>query len=148
MFSVFYQQDLTKTCFFSLASHALRACEARALRARKTLHRFLYWFWEKNWLFCSLGFELSGINCIWLTGKERNSQEQSKLKYFIVKTKLGRCLMITCFPLNILIHFWASTKLKLWMHKLAQSVVMLLWNVKLRKISPNNYTINKYIWIT
>ena len=44
--------------------------------------------------------------------------------------------------------FRASTKLKLWMHKLAQSYYeMLLWNVKLRKIAPNNYTINKYIWI-
>ena len=28
--------------FFSLASHALRAGEARALRARKTLYRFFY----------------------------------------------------------------------------------------------------------
>ena len=44
--------------FFSLSSNALRACEARALRARKTLtprfYWFLYWFWEKNRLFCSL----------------------------------------------------------------------------------------------
>ena len=44
--------------FFSLASHALRACEARALRAPKTLTPrftdFFYWFWGKNRLFCSL----------------------------------------------------------------------------------------------
>ena len=46
--------------FFSLASHALRTCEARALRARKALTArftdfFIYWFWEKNRRFCSLG---------------------------------------------------------------------------------------------
>ena len=44
--------------FFSLASHALRACEACALRAPKTLTPrftdFFYWFWGKNRLFCSL----------------------------------------------------------------------------------------------
>ena len=47
---------------FSLASHALRACEARALRARKTLTpRFTDFFTDsekKNRLFCSLaGFK-------------------------------------------------------------------------------------------
>ena len=44
--------------FFSLASHVLRACEARALRARKTLTPrftdFLTDFEKKNRLFCSL----------------------------------------------------------------------------------------------
>ena len=44
--------------FFSLASHARRKCEARALRARKTLtSRFTYFFTDfekKNRLFCSL----------------------------------------------------------------------------------------------
>ena len=44
--------------FFSLASHALWACEARALRTPKTLTPrftdFFYWFWGKNRLFCSL----------------------------------------------------------------------------------------------
>ena len=44
---------------FPLASHALRACEARALRARKTLTpRFtdsLLILRKKNRLFCSLG---------------------------------------------------------------------------------------------
>ena len=43
--------------FFSLASHALRACKARARRAQDsyaTLYWFLYWFWEKKRLFCSL----------------------------------------------------------------------------------------------
>ena len=34
------------------AAHALRACEARALRA--TLYRSLYWLWERKRLFCSL----------------------------------------------------------------------------------------------
>ena len=54
--------------FFSLTSHSLRACEARALLARKTssyatLHRFLYWFWEKNRLFCSLIRRTGGSVC-------------------------------------------------------------------------------------
>ena len=44
--------------FFSLASHALRECEARALRARETLTaRFTDFFTDfekKNRLFCSL----------------------------------------------------------------------------------------------
>ena len=43
--------------FFSLASHALRACKARVRRVQDsyaTLYWFLYWFWEKNRLFCSL----------------------------------------------------------------------------------------------
>ena len=44
--------------FFSLASHAQRACEARALRARKTrTPRFTDFFTDfekKNRLFCSL----------------------------------------------------------------------------------------------
>ena len=31
------ERDWGETLFFSLASHALRTCEARALRARKTL---------------------------------------------------------------------------------------------------------------
>ena len=47
--------------FFSLASHALRACEARALRAPKTLTPrftdFFTHFEKKNRLFCSLFFE-------------------------------------------------------------------------------------------
>ena len=29
----------------------------------------------------------------------------------------------------------------------AKTSSKLLWNVKLRKIAQNNYTINKYIWI-
>ena len=37
--------------------------QARALRARKTLYRFLYWFWEKNRLFCSQG-RLRNF-CLW-----------------------------------------------------------------------------------
>ena len=49
--------------FFSLASHALRACEARALHARKTLTaRFTDFFTDfekKNRLFCSLLFDLN-----------------------------------------------------------------------------------------
>ena len=43
--------------FFSLASHACRTCEARALRTRKTLTpRFTDFFtnFGKKWLFCSL----------------------------------------------------------------------------------------------
>ena len=43
--------------FFSLASHACRTCEARALRTRKTLTpRFTDFFTDfgKKWLFCSL----------------------------------------------------------------------------------------------
>ena len=43
--------------FFTLAltSQAQRACEARARKTLyATLYRFLYWFWEKNRLFCSL----------------------------------------------------------------------------------------------
>ena len=44
--------------FFSLASNALRACEARALRGRKTLTQrftdFFTDFEEKKQLFCSL----------------------------------------------------------------------------------------------
>ena len=47
--------------FFSLASHALRACEARALRAPKTLTRsftvFFTDFEKKKRLFCSLSLE-------------------------------------------------------------------------------------------
>ena len=31
------ERDLGRDAFFSLAPHALRACEARALRTRKTL---------------------------------------------------------------------------------------------------------------
>ena len=43
---------------FLVCRFPLRACEASALRARKTLTPrftdFFYWFWEKNRLFCSL----------------------------------------------------------------------------------------------
>ena len=60
------ERDWGETVFFSLASHAIRACEARALGARKTLTpRFTDFFTDfekKNRLFCSLTFPIRALS--------------------------------------------------------------------------------------
>ena len=109
--------------------HALRACEARALRARKTLtatrFRFLYWFWEKNRLFCSLFIHLLWI--IFTIGESRaishtNDTEEQAQQVAVIHRQQK---FSTETPLeNVDWHSWASgskkTTAKQREHRLAQ----------------------------
>ena len=85
-------------CSFSPASHARRACEARALRPRKTTTpRFTYFFthFEKKWrkrLFCSLT----------LHGKE-------KFSFLGLPTLITRCHFVNLTSFKIVSSLFSSS---------------------------------------
>ena len=70
-------RDAKNTFFFS------RSRASRAQDSYATLYRFLYWFWEKNGLFCSLtcNVKIKPLNCRKVTPNSFRGHLQEQVVY-------------------------------------------------------------------
>ena len=75
--------------FFSLASHALRAGEARALRARKTLYRFFLLILRKK-TDC-----FAVYHCVVGISKRKLKQKVAEIKVRGIECVLN-CIILVC----------------------------------------------------